>query len=51
LSRHRAHATLIVDSDSDLVLRHALAEQANNTPLAIQRCVLSQLLNCPRTGG
>jgi hypothetical protein len=51
LSRHRAHATVIVDSDSDLVRRHALMEEPSNTALASQRCVLSQLLNCLRTCG
>ena len=51
LSRHRTYATVIVDSDSDLVLRYALAQEPNNTALAIQLGVLSQLLNSLHTGG
>src|SRR6266542_572916 len=36
LSRHRAHATVIVDSETDAVLRHALAEAPHDGALAIQ---------------
>jgi len=44
LSRHRAHATIVVDTNTDIVLRHAQAEALNDTALAIQRHVLSVLL-------
>jgi hypothetical protein len=44
LSRHRAHATIVIDSNTDTVLRHGLAENPNDTALAIQRYVLSTLL-------
>jgi hypothetical protein len=43
LSRHRAHATILVDTNTDAVLRHAQAETPNDTALAIQRFVLSAL--------
>ena len=43
LSRHRAHATIVVDTNTDAVLRHAQAETPNDTTLAIQRYVLSAL--------
>jgi hypothetical protein len=43
LSRHRAHATVIVDSNTEGVLRHALAEAPGDTALAIQRQVLAAL--------
>jgi hypothetical protein len=43
LSRHRAHATIVVDTNTDAVLRHAQAETPNDTALAIQRFVLSAL--------
>ena len=43
LSRHRAHATIVVDTNTDAVLRHAQAEAPNDTALAIQRYVLSAL--------
>jgi hypothetical protein len=43
LSRHRAHATVIVDSNTEAVLRHALAETPGDTALAIQRHVLAAL--------
>jgi superfamily I DNA and/or RNA helicase len=43
LSRHRAHATLIVDSNTETVLRHAQAEAPGDTALAIQRHVLTAL--------
>jgi hypothetical protein len=45
LSRHRAHATVIVDSDTDTVLQHALSEAPGDTALAIQRHVLTALRN------
>jgi hypothetical protein len=44
LSRHRAHATVVVDTDTELVLRHALAEDPHNAALAIQRNVLATLI-------
>ena len=43
LSRHRAHATVIVDSNTETVLRHALAEAPGESALAIQRQVLAAL--------
>ena len=43
LSRHRAHASVIVDSNTETVLRHALAEAPGDTALAIQRHVLGTL--------
>ena len=43
LSHHRAHATVIVDSNTETVLRHALAEAPGDTALAIQRHVLGAL--------
>ena len=49
LSRHRTHATVIVDDDTDPVLQHALAEDPHNAALAIQRQVLSALLDGPST--
>jgi hypothetical protein len=50
LSRHRAHATVIVDNDTDLVLRHAQAADPRDTALTVQRSVLSALLSCACTG-
>ena len=47
LSRHRTHATVVVDGDTDLVLQHAHAEDPHNAALAIQRQVLSGLLSSP----
>ena len=46
LSRHRAHATVVADVDTNAVLRHAQAETPHDTTLAIQRQVLAAL----RTG-
>jgi hypothetical protein len=43
LSRHRAHATIVVDPDTDAVLRHAQAEAPRDSALAIQRQVLAAL--------
>jgi hypothetical protein len=43
LSRHRSHATVVIDTDTDTVLRHAQAENPHDTALAIQRHVLSLL--------
>jgi hypothetical protein len=43
LSRHRAHATIVVDVDTDAVLRHAQAEAPQDSSLAIQRQVLTAL--------
>jgi hypothetical protein len=44
LSRHRAHATIVVDTNTVTVLRHAQSEAPNDTAVAIQRHVLSVLL-------
>jgi hypothetical protein len=44
LSRHRANATIVIDSNTDAVLRHAHSDAPNDTALAIQRYVLSALL-------
>jgi len=43
LSRHRAHATIVVDTDTDAVLRHAQAETPHDAALAIQCQVLAVL--------
>jgi AAA domain len=43
MSRHRAHATVIVDADTELVLRHAQADDPQNARLAVQRQVLTAL--------
>jgi hypothetical protein len=43
LSRHRAHATIVVDIDTDAVLRHAQAEAPQNSTLAIQQQVLAAI--------
>jgi hypothetical protein len=43
LSRHRAHATIVVDVDAVAVLHHAQAEAPHDTMLAIQRQVLASL--------
>ena len=45
LSRHRAHATVIVDTESDVVLRHAQAEDPLDATLAVQLRVLDPLAN------
>ena len=47
LTRHRAHATVIVNADTDAVLRHAQAETPGNSTLAVQRQVLATLLALP----
>ncbi len=47
LSRHRAHATIVVDADTDTVVRHALAEAPHDGALAIQRQVLVALRTGP----
>jgi len=44
LSRHRAHATIVVDTSTETVLRHARAQAPNDTALAIQQHVLTVLL-------
>jgi hypothetical protein len=44
LSRHRAHATVLVDTSTDTVLKQAQAEAPATTTLAAQRYVLSALL-------
>ena len=38
------HATIIVDSNTDAVLRHAHSDALNDSALAIQRYVLSAVL-------
>jgi hypothetical protein len=43
LSRHRAHATIVVDTSTDTVLQHAQAEAPSDSALAIQRYVLREL--------
>jgi hypothetical protein len=43
LSRHRAHATVIVDADTDLVLAHARREAPQDARLATQRRVLAAM--------
>jgi hypothetical protein len=43
LSRHRAHATVILDTETDLVLRQAHAEDPHNATIAIQRLTLKGL--------
>ena len=44
LSRHRSHATIIMDAATDAVLRHAQAEAPADARLAVQRHVISALL-------
>jgi superfamily I DNA and/or RNA helicase len=44
LSRHRAHATVICDVDTETVLRHAQAVAPADTTLQMQRHVLTALL-------
>jgi AAA domain len=44
LSRHRAHATVVLDASTDPVLRRAQAEAPGDTTLAVQRHVLAALL-------
>jgi hypothetical protein len=43
MSRHRAHATIVVDTHTDSVLQRACAESPSDTALAIQRRVLTAL--------
>jgi hypothetical protein len=43
LSRHRVHATLIIDADTDLVLADAQREAPRDAVLATQRGVLAAL--------
>ncbi len=44
LSRHRAHATVLLDASTDAVLRRAQADSPGDTTLAVQRHVLAALL-------
>ena len=44
LSRHRAHATVVLDASTDAVLRRAQTEAPGDTTLAVQRHVLAALL-------
>jgi hypothetical protein len=43
LSRHRTHATVIVDRNMELVLRHAVADSPHDTALSTQLQVLTAL--------
>jgi len=43
LSRHRAHATVVVDADTETVLRHAQAEAPHDAVLTTQRQILAAL--------
>jgi hypothetical protein len=43
LSRHRAHATIVLDASTDVVLRNAQAQTPNDSALAVQRYVLQEL--------
>jgi hypothetical protein len=43
LSRHRAHATIVVDVDTDAVLHHAQAETPHDSALTIHRQVLEAI--------
>jgi hypothetical protein len=47
LSRHRAHATIVVDVDTDTVLRHAQANAPHDSVLTMQRRLLSSLQSTP----
>jgi hypothetical protein len=44
LSRHRAHATVIIHPETQRILRHARAEAPGDTAVAVQRHVLEALL-------
>ena len=46
-SRHRAHATVVIDVDTDVVLGHAQAEAPRDTVLAIQRQVWQRFAQVP----
>jgi hypothetical protein len=50
LSRHRAHATIIVDVETDRVLRNALLDDPHDAALAIQQRVLAELLETSTSG-
>jgi hypothetical protein len=43
LSRHRAHATVVVDTYTDAVIRQARTDVPNDTALAIQQYVMNGL--------
>jgi hypothetical protein len=43
LSRHRAHATIVLDVDTDTVRRHAQTEAPRDPVVATQRQILSSL--------
>lgn len=43
LSRHRAHAIVVVDKDTEALLQHAHAETPHDSSLAVQRQVLHDL--------
>jgi hypothetical protein len=45
LSRHRGHASVVLDTSTDDVLRRAQAATPGNTTLAVQRHVLDALLS------
>jgi superfamily I DNA and/or RNA helicase len=44
LSRHRAHATVIIDPETETVLRQARAEAPGDTAVAVQFHVLTALI-------
>jgi hypothetical protein len=47
LSRHRAHATIVLDVDTDAVLRQAQAEAPHDSVLTMQRRLLGSLYTTP----
>jgi hypothetical protein len=47
LSRHRAHATIVLDVDTDAVLRQAQADAPHDSVLTMQRRLLSALHTTP----
>ena len=47
LSRHRAHATIVLDVDTDNVLRHAQTDAPHDPVLTMQRRLLSSLHTIP----
>jgi AAA domain len=47
LSRHRAHATVVLDVDTDAVLRQAQADAPHDSVLTMQRRLLSSLHTTP----
>jgi hypothetical protein len=47
LSRHRAHASIVLDVDTDTVLRHAQADVPHDSVLTMQRRLLRSLFAGP----